>query len=76
MFYFVVFIVVHVTVVFATGMRLNLNAMYSDGGQGSESWWGFAVFLVVLLVVIASWIAARSIFMQPVAAMTGRVTGR
>lgn len=76
MFYFVVFIVVHVTLVFATGMRLNLNAMYSGAGQGSESWWGFAVFLVVLLVVIAGWIAARPIFMQPVASMTGRVTGR
>lgn len=76
MFYFVVFIVVHVALVFATGMRLNLDVMYGWQGQGSETWWGFCVFVITLLVVIAGWIAARPMFMQPVASLTGRVSGR
>ncbi|HEX7374991.1 MAG TPA: hypothetical protein VF277_08445, partial [Steroidobacteraceae bacterium] len=76
MFYFVLFIVAHVALVFATGMRLNLAAMYANGSQGSETWWGLAVFLVVLMVVIAGWMAARPMFLQPVASMTGRVSSR
>lgn len=75
MFYFAAFIVVHVALVFATGMRSNLNFMYSSAAENSQGWWGFVIFLVTLLVVITGWIGARPLFLQPVASMTGRVTG-
>lgn len=76
MYYFVVFIVTHVALVFVTDMRLNLDAMYSWKENGSESWWGFGVFSLVLLIVIAGWVAARPMFMAPIASMTGRVSQR
>lgn len=76
MIYFVGFIVVHVALVFSTGMRLNLAVMYANGSQGSETWWGLIVFLVVLLAAVAAWVAARPMFMAPVASMTGRVSQR
>lgn len=76
MFYFAVFIVVHVALVFATGMRANLNYMYSGAAEGSQGWWGFAVFLATLLVVVAGWVGARPLFLQPIAGLSGRVSGR
>lgn len=76
MFYFAAFIVTHVALVFATGMRSNLNYMYSSAAEDSQGWWGFVIFLVTLLVVVAGWIGARPLFMQPVAGRTGRVTSR
>ncbi len=76
MIYFVAFIIGHVGLVFATDMRLNLNAMYSWQDQPTTNWWGLIVFLGVLIVVIAGWVAARPIFMAPVASMTGRISSR
>lgn len=70
------FIVVHVALVFSTGILLNLNVMYANTGQGSESWWGLIVFVGVMIVAAAAWVAARPIFLQPVASMTGRITSR
>lgn len=76
MFYYVVFIIVHVFLVFTTGMRHNLNYMFSNQPEGSLSWLGFALFVVTLIVVIAGWIGARPIFMRSVAELTGKVTRR
>lgn len=76
MFYFVAFIVVHVVLVFTTGMRHNLNYMFSTQPEGSLSWWGFVIFAVTIIVVIAGWIAARPIFMRSIAELTGKVTRR
>lgn len=54
--WFLVFIVVHVTLVFTTGLLTNLNHMYAlrDGG----GWIGFAVFSVSMVVCIVAWVAA------------------
>lgn len=76
MFYFAAFIVVHVTLVFTTGMRRNLNYMFSSAGQHSTSWWGLPVFALTLLIVIAGVFAARPMFLAPIASMTGRVSQR
>lgn len=76
MLYFAGFIVVHVTLVFTTGMRRNLNYMYANVDQTSVSWWGFAIFAVTLIVVAGAWTVARPMFLAPVASMTGRVSAR
>jgi thiosulfate reductase cytochrome b subunit len=70
------FVVVHVILVFSTGILVNLNVMYANTGQGSGSWWGLIVFLGVMIVAAAAWVAARPMFLQPVASMTGRITSR
>lgn len=76
MLYFVGFIVVHVVLVFVTGMRRNLNYMYANVGQDSASWWGFVIFAVALVVVAGAWMVARPLFLAPVASMTGQVSSR
>jgi thiosulfate reductase cytochrome b subunit len=56
MVWFVVFIVMHVTMVFATGAARNLNAMFAArDGSGAL---GFVIFAVAMAVVVAAWIAA------------------
>ena len=56
MVWFLVFIVVHVGLVFTTGMRANLNHMYASRNDGS--WMGFWVFAASMVVVILAWVAA------------------
>jgi thiosulfate reductase cytochrome b subunit len=74
MIYFVVFIVVHVTLVLATGAVRNLNHMYA--AQDGDSWIGVIIFGVSLVVMAAAWVAARPILLRPVASLTGKVTSR
>ena len=74
MLYFCAFIVVHVALVFSTGILRNLNHMY--GGQDAVNWWGFGVFVVSLLVIAGGWIAARPIVLAPIANLFGTVKGR
>jgi hypothetical protein len=62
--------------VFSTGILKNLDVMYANTGQGSESWWGLIVFMGVMIVAAAAWVAARPMFLQPVASLTGRITAR
>ena len=54
--WFVLFIVVHVTLVLTTGALQNLNHMFAT--RNDQSWWGFAIFTVALLLLIAAWVAA------------------
>jgi thiosulfate reductase cytochrome b subunit len=72
MLYFMFFVVVHVTLVIATGALRNLNHRY--GGSDETSWAGFLVFAASLVVMIAAWIAARPVLLRPIAALTGSVT--
>ncbi len=72
MIYFVAFIIVHVTLVLATGALRNLNHMY--GGSNDESWVGFIIFAVSLVVMIGAWIAARPLLLRPVASLMGKVS--
>ncbi len=57
MWWFLLFILAHVTLVFITGARVNLNMMWA--GVNDASWSGFAVFTpLVALVALAWWRAS------------------
>ena len=56
MVWFILFIVMHMTLVFTTGMRENLNYMYAS--RDDHSWVGFWVFAASMVVVIVGWVAA------------------
>jgi thiosulfate reductase cytochrome b subunit len=74
MLYFVLFIIVHVTLVLATGALRNLNHMY--GASDQVNWTGFWIFIASLVVIAAAWIAARPLVLAPIARLFGTVTGR
>ena len=74
MLYFVVFIIVHVTLVMATGALRNLNHMYAM--RNDTSWVGFGIFAASLVVIVVVWIAAQPLFLRPVAALTGKLNRR
>lgn len=74
MLYFVLFIIGHVALVFATGALRNLNHMY--GASDSVSWAGFWIFAASLLVIAAAWIAARPLVLAPIARLCGTVSSR
>jgi thiosulfate reductase cytochrome b subunit len=71
MLFFVAFIIVHVTLVLATGALRNLNHMYA--GRDDYTWWGFGIFAISILVMIAGWIALRPSILASIAGMTGSV---
>ena len=54
--WFLFFIVMHVTFVFTTGLLNNLNHVYA--ARNDDSWVGFSVFAVSMVVVIVGWVAA------------------
>ena len=54
--WFVMFIVVHVTLVMTTGALRNLNHMYAS--RDDDTWVGFWIFAVSLVVMIVAWVAA------------------
>ncbi|SMX80728.1 cytochrome b/b6 domain-containing protein [Brevibacterium antiquum] len=74
MIFFVVFILIHVFLVFATGMRQNLNHMYA--GSDDLNWIGFIWFVASLAVIAGGWFAARPMLLAPIANMFGRVSSR
>ena len=53
MWWFLFFILVHVTLVFITGARINLNMMFAGVNDGS--WSGFAVFIPAMALVSVTW---------------------
>jgi thiosulfate reductase cytochrome b subunit len=74
MVYFVLFIVVHVALVLATGALRNLNHMYAS--QDTVSWAGFWIFAGSILVIAAGWVAARPRVVAPIARLFGEVKTR
>lgn len=72
MIYFVGFIVVHVTLVLATGALRNLNHMYAS--RDVVNWWGFGIFALSLVVMAAAWFLASPLFLRPIASLMGKVT--
>ncbi len=81
MIYFVLFIFVHVVLVFATGALRNLNHMYAaqgsvDPNAYADNWAGFWIFAVSMLVIAAAWIAARPLVLAPIARLFGSVSSR
>ena len=54
--WFLLFILVHVTLVFATGALRNLNHVYT--GTDARDWVGAAIFAASMTVVAVGWLAA------------------
>jgi DMSO/TMAO reductase YedYZ molybdopterin-dependent catalytic subunit/thiosulfate reductase cytochrome b subunit len=54
--WFLFFICVHVSLVFANGVRQNLNHMFA--GVDNASWQGFWIFMFVLVIVATAWLLA------------------
>jgi hypothetical protein len=71
MIYFVAFVVVHVTLVLATGALENLGVMYA--ASDDAGWAGFWIFAASLVVLAAGWIAARPAVLTAIAGRTGTV---
>ncbi len=81
MIFFVLFIVVHVTLVFATGALRNLNHMYAAQGSTDPTalagnWAGFWIFVASMVVIAAGWVAARPLVLAPIARLFGTVSAR
>lgn len=74
MLFFVLFIIGHVTLVFATGALRNLNNMYA--GTPDVSWTGFFWFVGGLVLVAAAVWAARPLVLLPVMSLFGKVSQR
>ena len=55
--WFLFYILVHVSLVFATGARTNLNYMFA-GLNSETSWIGLLVFAVAMVAVIVAWVFA------------------
>ena len=56
MCWFVLFIIIHVTLILTTGALRNLNHMFA--AQDNGSWTGFWIFAASMVVVIVGWVAA------------------
>tara|TARA_Y100000114_G_scaffold105288_1_gene98573 strand:+ start:10337 stop:11473 length:1137 start_codon:yes stop_codon:yes gene_type:complete len=74
MLYFVVFIIIHVILVFATGALRNLNHMYA--ATDADNWVGFWLFVLSLVVIAGAWVAARPLVLAPIARLFGTVSSR
>jgi sulfoxide reductase catalytic subunit YedY len=53
MWWFLLFILVHVTLVFITGARVNLNMMFAGVNDGS--WSGFEIFVPAMALLAVTW---------------------
>ncbi|MFC5930016.1 cytochrome b/b6 domain-containing protein [Cryobacterium melibiosiphilum] len=74
MIFFVVFVIVHVFLVFTTGALRNLNHMYA--AQDGDGWLGFGIFAAALVFTLVVWAAARPRVVRAIAALTGTVIHR
>ena len=75
MVFFVLFLIVHLTLVLLTGVRGNLNAMFAMR-QDPNGWTGVVVFLGAALATVAGWFAVRPLVVAPVAGKFGSVSQR
>ena len=71
LFYFVIFTIVHVTLVMATGALRNLNHMFA--GNDGTSWAGAFVFVVAVLATVLVWVLLRPNVIRWLAASSGNV---
>jgi sulfoxide reductase catalytic subunit YedY len=60
--WFLLFILIHTTLVFTTGLLRNLNIGYASRNSGS--WVGFGVFAASMVVVAVAWVAATPITLR------------
>jgi sulfoxide reductase catalytic subunit YedY len=62
MWWFLIFILIHVTLVFITAARVNLNMMFAGVNDGS--WSGFAIFVPAMTLVAVTWWLASPFTIQ------------
>lgn len=74
MLYFVLFVIIHVALVFSTGILRNLNHMYA--GRDVMNWTGLLIFLGSVLLVAGAWMVARPMILAPIASLMGKVSSR
>lgn len=74
MVYFILFILVHLFLVFTTGVLSNLNMMFTSRDAGD--WWGIGVFAVSVAVTVGIAWLIKPIFISPIAEKTGQVSTR
>ncbi|WP_426979420.1 cytochrome b/b6 domain-containing protein [Pseudarthrobacter sp. O4] len=74
MLFFVLFILIHVFLVFSTGALRNLNHMFS--GTDVVNWVGFWLFAAAIAITVAGWYAARPLVLAPIAKLFGQVSSR
>jgi thiosulfate reductase cytochrome b subunit len=60
--WFLLFVTIHVTLVFTTGLLRNLNHIYA--GRNDSSWIGFGIFCAVLVLLIVAWVAATPVTLR------------
>ena len=74
MLFFVLFILVHVFLVFSTGALKNLNHMFA--GTEVVNWTGFWLFALAILLTAVGWFAMRPLVLAPIASLFGKVSNR
>ena len=74
MLYFVLFIIVHLFLVFTTGVLHNLNMMFT--ARDATDWIGIAVFAVSVAVTVGVAWLIKPIFISSIAEKTGTVSTR
>ena len=72
MLYFVLFTIVHVTLVLATGVLRNLGHMYAASDE--VNWIGAGLFAGSLVLMAAAVVFARPVILRPIAALTGKIS--
>ena len=80
LWWFLLYTLAHVTLVFITGARVNLNMMFA--GVDNDSWSGFLVFVPAMVLLILAWRLASPItirharLVQKIGAFMSRPFGR
>jgi methionine sulfoxide reductase catalytic subunit len=62
MVWFLLFIAIHITLVFTTGLLRNLNHIYA--GRNDDSWVGFWIFAISMAVFVVAWVAATPLTLR------------
>lgn len=75
MVFFILFTIVHITLVLLTGLRVNLNAMFA-GVDDAQAWTGVFILLGALVAIGAAWFATRPLIIAQVAGKFGTVSQR
>lgn len=74
MLYFILFIIVHIFLVFTTGVLSNLNMMFT--ARHADDWIGIGVFALSVVVTVGIAWLIKPIFISPIAEKTGQVSTR
>lgn len=74
MLYFVLFIIVHLFLVFTTGVLSNLNMMFT--AREADDWIGIGIFALSVAVTVGIAWLIKPIFISPIAEKTGQVSTR